>query len=92
MTIDEAIKVLQMELPGWWWKVGECHVSCDATIAPEKGGPDDDLLTFREFDEGFDCDLRQPSTVSEALLAVIDIAKEERTRAKRLLSEIDRRS
>ncbi len=92
MTIDEAVKVLHAELPGWWWKVGECHVSCDATIAPDRGGPDDELLTFEEFDQGFDCDLRQPATVAEALLGAIARAKPERDRAKRLLREIDRRS
>lgn len=69
-----AIKRLEKELPGWWWRVGACHVSADATIAPDLTGPDAALLELKQFDEGFDCDLPQPATCAQALHGAIDAA------------------
>ncbi len=39
MTLDEAIAVFTKELPGWWWSVGRCHVSADASCGPDYVGP-----------------------------------------------------
>jgi hypothetical protein len=75
MTLEQALRLFHAEFPGWWWKVGECHVSCDATIAPDRYGPDEDLLQYRTFDNGFEVDLRQPSTVADALLTVMGKAR-----------------
>lgn len=70
-----AIERLRRELPGWWFKIGECQVSCDATVAPMGDGQDAALIEFNnDFDRGFDCDLRQPSTLAEALNGAIDMA------------------
>lgn len=81
-SLVEAIARLERELPGWWWRVGSCHVSSDATVAPDSEGPDADLLDDRLFDEGFDCDLAQPSSCGEALNGAIDSALRARARAK----------
>lgn len=76
--LEEAIETLQRELPGWWWSVGNCHVSADATIGPDSRGPDAHLLSIKEFDEGIQGDLLHPATVAEALLNAVNIAKERR--------------
>ena len=76
----EAVARLERELPGWWWRVGHCHVSSDASIAPDYNDPvhqdrlyqewpDDDIMG-----EGFHVDLPQPSTLAAALHHVIDEA------------------
>jgi hypothetical protein len=57
MTFEQALEAFKAEFPGWWWKVGECHVSCDATISPDRYGPDEDLMAHRFFDDGFSVDL-----------------------------------
>jgi hypothetical protein len=81
-----AIKRLRRELPGWLFTVGECQVSCDATVFPMGDECDSDLLNHRDieprFDSGFDCDLRQPSTLAEALNGAIDDALEARAKFK----------
>ncbi|CCB64423.1 protein of unknown function [Hyphomicrobium sp. MC1] len=81
-----AIRRLEKELPGWWWSVGACHVSADASVGPPPRpwahasiGPDSDgpaahLLDDKSFDAGFDCDLRQPATCADALNGAIDAA------------------
>ncbi len=81
-ALGSAIEKLQRELPGWWWSVGSCHVSADATVGPDLSGPDRDLLYIREFDEGIDNDLAHPATVAEALLGAIEKAKAMRAKAK----------
>lgn len=69
-----AIARLERELPGWWWSVGSCHVSADASIGPDRKGPMAELLRYVLMDNGFHHDLQQPSTCGEALNACIDEA------------------
>lgn len=79
----EAVDRLRRELPGWYYKVCECQVSCDATIAPLADSADADLIEHgNPFDVGFDCDLRQPSTLAEALNGAIDDALAARAAAR----------
>src|SRR3974390_1820048 len=59
MTFEQALEAFRAEFPGWWWSAGECHVSCDASMAPDRYGPDDVLLRYGLFDEGFHVHLRQ---------------------------------
>lgn len=73
-TLQDALIWLNQVLPGWWWRVGVCHVSADATIGPDRTGPDAALLSILEFDEGFACDLPMPATPAEALMEAIDMA------------------
>ncbi len=77
-----AIIRLEKELPGWWWSAGACHVSADASIGPDRIGPDAKLLEHRAFDEGFHIDMQQPASCGEALNYVIDEALKAK-RAKR---------
>jgi hypothetical protein len=78
MTLEQALEAFNVEFSGWWWTLGECHVSCDASIAPDRRGPDADLLDHRSFDDGFHVDLLQPSTVADALLAAMELARKAR--------------
>ena len=72
MTIDpnplrdlvHAISEFERRLPGWWFTIGYCSVSTDASCGPDRNGPDADLLEAerhlpadqRVFDDGFHCD------------------------------------
>lgn len=69
-----AIAYFESKLPGWWFSVGYCHVSADASCSPDSAGQDFDLLDHRFFDEGFDIDLPPPATMADALVAVTDMA------------------
>jgi hypothetical protein len=84
-TSDLATSIMRIEreLPGWWWSVGACHVSSDASCAPDRYGPDATLLSDPEFDEGFHADIRQPSTCADALNDVIDQALQAKQSAKK---------
>lgn len=80
--LAEAIERLYRELPGWWFSLGNCHVSADATVGPDRTGPDRSLLQFEEFDAGIDGSLLHPATLAEALHKAIDealLAKARRT-------------
>jgi hypothetical protein len=78
ISISEAIETFERELPGWWWSLGNCSVSADASCGPDRAGPDARLLKDRLFDDGFHSDLRQPATPAEALMDVLDQAKKAR--------------
>lgn len=69
--LESAIAAFKAEFPGWYYMLGECQVSCDATIAPTTDSEDIALIPMDErFDSGFSVDLRQPSTLAQALLHV----------------------
>ena len=51
--VGAVIDAFEREVPGWWWSVGSCSVSRDASCGPDRNGPDADLLPLPEFDEGF---------------------------------------
>ena len=65
VELVKAIDEFKAALPGWWFTVGECSVSCDATVGPDRAHCPQWMLDA--FDDGFDCDLAQPSTLSDAL-------------------------
>ena len=73
--LEQAIAEFKAALPGWWFSVCECQVSCDASCAPTAESP---YISFvgvdPRFNEGFHADLRQPSTVAEALRDVMEQA------------------
>lgn len=76
-----AIAYFHAKLPGWWFSVGACHVSADATVCPDSAGMDafiykhHDREVVRFFDEGFDVDLHPPATMADALIKATDLAK-----------------
>jgi hypothetical protein len=82
-SLDAAIGLCERVLPGWWWKVGTCHVSDDACIAPDYSCPAHGERLRREvpcyagseFDAGFDVDRRPPGNVALALCEAILRAK-----------------
>lgn len=66
--LESAIIRFKRDLPGWWFTVGECQVSADASCAPTRESPHIALIEFsRRFDDGFDADLPQPATMADAL-------------------------
>lgn len=70
--LEAAIAEFKAKLPGWWYSVCECQVSCDASCAPTVESPDIALAEHgNPFDGGFNADLRQPSTLAEALRDVM---------------------
>lgn len=75
-----AIAYFNSKLPGWWFSVGACHVSADATVAPDTAGIDAFLFhtgddpAERFFDSGFDVDLLPPATMADALIRATDLA------------------
>lgn len=70
--LEAAIIEFKTALPGWWFSVCECQVSCDASCAPTTESPDVELIEQdRAFDSGFHADLPQPSTLAEALRDVM---------------------
>ena len=80
--IAEAIAEFKSTLPGWWYSLGECQVSCDASCAPTPHSPDLDLIPLDDrFDSGFHVDLPQPSTLADALRHVMNEAVKARNPA-----------
>lgn len=73
-ALQRSIKRMERDLPGWWWQVGACHVSADASIGPDSDGPAAYLLAYKHFDVGFHCDVKQPSSVGLALDGAIEMA------------------
>lgn len=75
--LPAAIAEFKVALPGWWYSVCECQVSCDATIAPTVESQDINRVAFGSpFDHGFRVDLPQPSTLAQALRHVMNQALE----------------
>lgn len=79
-----AIREFETALPGWWWTLGYCGVSRDASCGPRAScGPDysihDNQLELKIFDNGFHCDDVAPdSTVAMSLRNVMRQAMEAR--------------
>ena len=70
--LETAIDAFKVVLPGWWFTVGECQVSADASCGPTRESPDIGLIPIdRRFDDGFHADLPQPATMAEALRTVM---------------------
>lgn len=71
LGLEEAISDFKKALPGWWFSLGECQVSCDASCAPTSESEHIDLIPLDDrFNSGFHVDLLQPSTLAEALRTV----------------------
>ena len=73
--IEEAIAKFKRALPGWWFSIGECQVSADASCGPTRESPDITLIPRDDrFNSGFHADLPQPATMAEALGTVMQEA------------------
>lgn len=85
LDLAEAIRLFELRLPGWWWSVGACSVSRDASCDPDRNGPDAHLLEIKEFDEGFHHDdLR--GDVAGSLRIVMNKALEAKARHNKVLA------
>ena len=74
--LEVAIAEFKHALPGWWYSVGECQVSADASCGPTREAREIALVASdRRFDEGFHADLEQPATMADALRDVMDQAR-----------------
>lgn len=69
--LASAIEEFEAALPGWWYSVGKCSVSCDASCGPDRQWADKALLKTPLFDEGFHTDLAPPATLADALRDVM---------------------
>lgn len=78
--LETAILEFKEALPGWWYSICECQVSCDASCGPTTESPHIKLIRTDErglvpvedpFDSGFHADLAQPSTLATALRNVM---------------------
>lgn len=66
--LEAAIAEFKAALPGWWFSVGECQVSADASCGPTRESPHIALIPAdQRFDDGFHADLSQPATMTDAL-------------------------
>lgn len=68
--LADTIEVFEANLPGWWWSVGSCSASRQASCGPDWRGPDAGLLKYPEFDTGFHVYL-EDGFVYEALETVM---------------------
>ncbi|MXP24789.1 hypothetical protein GRI39_01850 [Altererythrobacter indicus] len=70
--LEAAIAEFKTTLPGWWFSVCECQVSCDASCAPTSESDHIKLIPFDDrFDSGFHIDFAQPATLAEVLREVM---------------------
>lgn len=84
--LEEAINRFKRELPGWWFSVGECQVSCDASCGPTRETPDIGLIPHDDrFNSGFHVDMEQPSTLAQAL----DVVRMDALKAKAAIAHRD---
>lgn len=68
IDLEMAIAAFKVALPGWWFSMGECEVTCHASCAPTVQSPHIGLIERDDrFDSGFHADLPQPSTLAAAL-------------------------
>lgn len=75
--IETVIAAFRVALPNWWYSLGECQVSCDASCAPTSESDDIDLIEHDDrFNSGFHADLPQPSKLVFALTHVMHSALE----------------
>ncbi len=68
--LASAIREFEAKLPGWWWSIGSCSVSRDATCGVDRTGPDGDLVREPLFGDALSYDDPNGST-ADALRRVM---------------------
>lgn len=72
--LEKQIADFKATLPGWWFSVCECQVSCDASCGPTREAAGFDMLLASgddRFNSGFHADLLQPDSLAGALWCVM---------------------
>lgn len=65
-SLDAAVAFTEALLPGWWWTVGHCDLTCHASVGPDRAHvPEPDLS---KYDAGFHADQPNPCTPAIALI------------------------
>lgn len=82
-----AIAEFEDKLPDWWWSIGSCSVSRDASCGPDRNGRDADLLELEPFHEPFTVDDRE-GTVADSLRWVMEDALKARAAARRSSTQV----
>lgn len=78
--LPEAIAEFKAALPGWWFSVGSCSISRDASCGPDLAHCDRD--TLNAFDEGFHHDDKEPGSTMAGSLRVVTAAAVEALRER----------
>ena len=87
--LEATIAEFKQRLPGWWFSICECQVSCDASCAPTRESLHIALAEIgNQFDAGFHADLPQPSTLADALRNVMEQALEALETAPAIIDHI----
>jgi hypothetical protein len=82
-SIDAALALVERVVPGWCWRIGTCHVSDDAWVAPDWNDPAHSARLRAElgepvfgtlFDQGADVDRRPPGNLPLAILEALLMA------------------
>jgi len=60
-----AVIRMQESLPGWWFTVGRCGLTCHASVGPDRAFIQPPLLD--KYDGGFHADIPNPTTCADAL-------------------------
>lgn len=68
-SLDATVALLERVLPGWWFTVGRCGLTCHASVGPDRAFIQETLLSL--YDDGFNADLPNPSTPALALCVAI---------------------
>jgi len=71
--LSSAIRRFERDLPGWWWTIGACSASRNASCGPDRNGPDAHLLAIRKFDDGFHVDLEDGTRAQALDIVRIDV-------------------
>ena len=75
--LQDTIRLFKQRLPGWWYSVGECQVSCDASCGPTVESEHIHLIPLDDrFNSGFHADLPQPAYLADALYVAMVEAME----------------
>lgn len=69
----KARAVFGLLLPGWWYRLGQCHLSTDIALGPDHGDPAHAARLHHKYPEalwdgGFDFDIRPPIGEAPALV------------------------
>lgn len=90
-SLDAVIEQFETLLPGWWWTMGNCNVSADASCAPTGEGPDAYLIAYRNHDErfdgGFHLDVLHPAHPADSLAHIMAEAVNARDELRKKIKE-----